>query len=355
MIFDTLLQHPLLGKVAFSASVRGRTWKKLAAQMHHGLPLDQCLRHLKHRAITRHSPLAGVYDTILSRQNTGHTLNTSLMGFVPQEEIMLIAGGQASGNLAEGFRLAAGLIDARKKIIGAVINALTYPLFLFCLSIGLLLVVSLEAVPQFALISDPATWEGAAWGLYVVASFVASPGGTIVLTLFVATIVCSVFTMPFFTGKSRLYVESLPPWSMYRLTVGAVWLFTLSTLMKSGRQLVQILKEMQTSGNLSPYLRERVVAVAKESGLGKNLGEALTDCGLRFPDEELVDDLKTYAELPGFEKRLFILADEWMTEGIERIQAQAHILNMVCIVSIGFLIIGVVFGWSEIQQQLTRM
>ncbi|OLN30033.1 Type II secretion inner membrane protein (PulF) [Desulfovibrio sp. DV] len=344
----------LLARLAFSSSVRQRTWKKLAAQARHGMSLDQSLRQMQLRATSRRSPAALVFARVLEHLGLGHNLGASLSDFVTPEEVMLISSGQRSGRFPEGLELAAGLLAARQKILGAVVSALAYPVFLFGICILLLGVVSVMVMPKFAMLSDPAKWHGAAAAFYKMTSFVASFAGAVTLLVILGLIATALLTLPIWTGRLRLYVESLPPWSIYRLTVGSVWLYTLSTLMHSGVQLSHILESMINSETVSPYLRERILAISIENGHGKNLGDSMYDCRMNFPDQELIDDLRVYAVLPGFHRQMHELATEWMHEGVELVKQQSRIMNLVGIVLITVLICILAMAIGSLQSQLLQ-
>lgn len=344
----------LLARMAFSSSVRQRTWKKLAAQARHGMSLDQSLRQMQLRATNRRSPAALVFARVLEHLGLGHNLGASLSDFVTPEEVMLISSGQRSGRFPEGLELAAGLLAARQKILGAVVSALAYPVFLFGICILLLGVVSVMVMPKFAMLSDPAKWHGAAAAFYKMTSFVASFAGAVTLMVLLGLIATALMTLPIWTGRFRLYVENLPPWSIYRLTVGSVWLYTLSTLMRSGVQLSHILESMINSESVSPYLRERILAISIENGHGKNLGDSMYDCGMNFPDQELIDDLRVYAVLPEFHRQMHELATEWMHEGVELVKQQSRIMNLLGIVLITVLICILAMAIGSLQSQLLQ-
>ena len=343
-----------MARLAFSSTVRQRTWKKLAAQAKHGMSLDQSLRQMQLRATNRRSPTALVYGRVLEYLGLGHNLGVSLADFVTPEEVMLISSGQRSGRFPEGLELAAGLLAARQKIVGAVVSALAYPVFLFGVCILLLGVVSVMVMPKFAMLSDPTKWHGAAASFYKMTSFVASFAGAVTLLVLLGLIATALLTLPIWTGRFRLYVENLPPWSIYRLTVGSVWLYTLSTLMRSGAQLSHIMESMINSEAVSPYLRERILAISIENGHGKNLGDSMYDCGMNFPDQELIDDLRVYAVLPGFHRQMHELATEWMHDGVELVKQQSRIMNLMGIVLITVLICILALAIGSLQSQLLQ-
>jgi len=342
----------LLAQLTFDGRARERAWRKLAAQIRHGMSLNQSLQQMERRAQDRRSPSALVFARVLETYDRGHNLGVSLTGFATPEEIMLISGGQHSGRLSEGLDLAARLLVARRGIVRSVAKALAYPCLLLGLVLVLLVVVSLVVMPKLALLSDPKDWTGAAALFHAVTDFVASPLGVVALLAFLGLVLTILLTLPVWTGKGRHTVESLPPWSIYRLTVGTVWLFTLSTLMRSGMQLSHIMEAMINSKSVSPYLRERVVAIQEHIGLGKNLGDSMHDAGFGFPDKELIDDMRVYAGLPAFHENIHELAKDWMSDGVEQIQRWSGIVNLAAIILLTGIVVAIVVSISSLQSQL---
>lgn len=345
-----------LRKLAFPASTRLRTWKKLSAQTKYGVGLERSIRLLRDRAAGRKlNTLAGVYSHVLSQLSAGRTLDLALADFATSEEVMLIGGGQESGNISEGFNLAIRLLEARARIRQVLFESLSYPCLLCVLSVILLFVISFVVVPEMALMSDPATWSGASRALYLLAAFVTSPTGIGVFLVLVLGFLAMLISLPLWTGKLRRLADRLPLWSFYRLTTGTGWLFGVSTLMSAGKGLTQLLNSQIDSETTSPYLRERIWAVSEYCSRGRNLGEAMYQCGLQWPDPELVDDLRVYAELPGFHSQLHELAEEWLETGISRIQGQAKLLKAIFMGIVGAFVILLVFAMFSFQMQFATV
>lgn len=147
-------------------------------------------------------------------------------------------------------------------------------------------------------------------------------------------------------------MEKLPPWSFYRLTVGSVWLFTLATLMRAGTPLSQVLSQQLSSINTTKYLKERVAEIARYNHAGKDLGESLQECGMQFPDQDMVEDLAIYATLPDFHDKLYDLAKEYMFDGVEKIERNAKVLNVFFILLIISQVLSIALSVMSIQQQL---
>lgn len=343
----------ILARLSFDAATRIRTWKKLAMQAQYGLPLKDSLRNLRDQTRRRNPALANVFGQMLEHMGSGHHLDTALTGYASSEEIMLIASGQKAGKLPDGLRMAAELLEARRKIVGAVAGALTYPLFLFLLASTMLSIVALYVMPELVQLSDPGAWTGFARGLYLISAFIASWGGIALLAGLTGGCVALVATLPLWTGPIRQMADRFPPWSLYRLTVGGVWLFTLSTLMRSGMQLSHILNTMLASENTSPYLRERIQAINNQVSRGENIGEAMYLAGLDFPDRELIDDFRVYAGLPHFKDQLQDFARDWLQDGIAAIQRRARLLNILFLMLIIGQMLMIAMSVMDLQSQLS--
>lgn len=346
-------KNVLLSKLFFSGTVRRKTWRKLAAQIQYDVSIIHSISLMHERYVQNHSPLAAVFAEILRSLENGNHLDVALAPFVPMEESMLIRGGLESGKLPEAFTLCSAIIEARQKIIESVVEAVSYPALLFSLFTFLLIALSLYVVPELSAFSDPTTWLGGARVLYLVASAVASPAGLCVLVLLICGLVASLVSLSLWTGKLRLRVENMAPWSFYRLVMGSIWLFTVATLMRAGIQLNHILNDMLDGNNLNAWMRERVLALQFEYSKGVDLGKALCNTGLNFPDKELVEDLAVYATLPNFDSRLHELAQEWLHEGTQKIAGKAKTLNTIAICGMLGLLTALALAVSSLQKQLT--
>ena len=85
---------------------------------------------------------------------------------------------------------------------------------------------------------------------------------------------------------------------------------------------------------------------------GENLGEALYQTELNFPDKEVVGDLQIYAELDNFQVALDQLANDWLDDSIRQIEQKAAVLNGFAILLIAAIVAWVVMGTFDMQDQL---
>jgi type II secretory pathway component PulF len=338
-------------KLLFDSKTRRGTWRKLSSLLKNDMPLRLALTMIRDRYLERKSPLGRLFSMVLLEVGKGFPLDVAFLPWVPLEEAMLIRSGVKSGELPKALADCAELIDAQSKTLSSLIGSVAYPVLLMTMFVMLLLVLSFRVMPALSRASNPETWTGAAAIMYKLSSILASPFGLVILLVGVVVIVAVFISMPNWTGKTRLYVENIPPWSIYRLLKGSVWLFTLATLLKADIALNTIFKDMVDNIAMSPWLSERVKAMQKLYRSDGNFGSILLHLNMKFPDEELAEELAVYATLPDFENHFYERAKEWLDEGTEAINKQAKILNTVALLAMGALVglFGVAYG--SIQQQ----
>lgn len=331
---DVPLTVRILALMFFGVQERIRVWKKLHTQIRNNMRLEESLRQLLRHAKESKSPLEGIFSHILTTLGHGRPLDAALDGIASQEEIMLIASAQSGGKLAEGFALAIRVLEAKGVMRKCLVTNLSAPILMFLACIAMMVVIALHVMPQLALVSDPRTWSGASYVLYLLSSFIASWWGIVAGIAFLAALVVVFVSFRFWTGAGRRLADRLIPWSIYRLTVGTVWLYTIATRMKAGQHFSQILSRME--GTSSPYLREIVSAILRHSRHGEDFGTALQDSGMAFPSREIVDDMRVYARMPEFQERMAEIADTWLEDGVEKVKSCAQKIG----VTVNLLILG---------------
>lgn len=340
----------ILTRLIFYSSLRRKVYLRLANQLKYNVSLLLALEAIYKQQVKRNNTLlVKMFSHIIEEDKVGKKISSALIFYIPSDELMLIQAGEKSGNLQEGFLLAAKIIEAKKNIHTAIRNAIAYPILLILMIITLLIVISLVVIPNFALVSDPKLWTGSAYVLYVTSNVVASPFGIMLAFCLLAGIAIFLYSLPNFTGTLRVKLDKYPPYSFYRLTVGATWLFTVASLIKAGMLVSDILKDMYNSKNNSLYLKERLTAIMQNSAGGKKFGEALALTHTNFPDEDIVDDIKAYSDLPNIEETLYQVAEDWLIEGVNKIKDNAKIFNTVCLFTITFLIATIVVAFQNIQ------
>lgn len=349
---EWLAQFPVFWRLAFSIPVRRSTWRKIAVQSQNNMSLADSLEALRGQAAGSSHFLFAIFSHVLALKDAGATLDEAFAGLATPDELDLIASGQESGKLSEALLMAADILEAKQAIHSSVWEVVAYPLLIFSMVIATLLVISVYAMPELIQLSDPEMWTGFAYGLYVVSKFSASWMGLISMVMLAALIAIIIVTLPTWIGPLRLKVENIPPWSFYRLITGTTWLYSLSILMRSGKQLSTIIDESLRKSHITPYLAERLEAFRLQYGDGVDFGTALFNSEMQYPSPQIINELRTYASLPGFDERLVEISRQWMTDGISLIKTKSKIFTVVCGLAIIALICVLGIAVMDMQKQM---
>jgi type II secretory pathway component PulF len=159
-----------------------------------------------------------------------------------------------------------------------------------------------------------------------------------------------VFTFARWRGRWRAKFDKAPPWSIYRIFIGVGWLLSLAALVKAGTPVSKAMRSLRADA--SKYLLYRIDRALVFVNNGDNLGDALYRTGLGFPDEEVVGDLRIYAELDNFPDALERLAQDWLDSSVRDIEQKAAVLNTIAILLIAAVVSWVVMGTFAMQDQM---
>lgn len=337
---------------------RSRIYKKLAKDVRYGMAVQNAL--IKQRkTLTRKSEydfraimLLEVYDNL----KKGASFAKSFQNYAPVNDIMILEAGEKSGTLPKSLELTAEMIQASKQMKNQILSALAMPALMFLMLVVLFLVVGMVVVPTLASVFPPDQWDGLSQSLYVASEIVNSPMFVIILCAFFALIFIILSTLSTWTGPLRAIADKLPPWSLYRLLVGGGWLLSLASLVKSGESIMQSIRNMRkitsTGKTKNRWLNERMAGVLYYLSQGKNIGQALDLTGYNFPDHEIIGDLMSYADQPGFDETLYQLGQDWVQEGIETFKIQSKILNSMVFMLMGGTVSWFVLGLFQLYSQI---
>lgn len=349
------MKTKIITKVFFGGKARARLYKKLSALTQNGVKITEALESMNYRYEDMKSPLAHVITMMLEKFETGMSFSQAISEFIPAEESLLIKAAELEGRLHVGLERSCDLIRNKGKIISSLVGSLTYPMVLGALFCGMMLVVSLKVLPQIAMVLPADRWTGMLGMLHTVSSFITSYKGIITLIVGVLFVVATILSFTRLTGRVRITLDKIQPWSIYRLVIGSSWLFTFATMLNAGIKTTDILGDMIAQSSNNTWLVERIQAIKDCMTLkGMSTGEAMVSTGFEFPDKEIVYDLEVYSSMPNFPEVLQNIAREWITEGIEKIEAQAQMINVVLILFIMVLVGCVMMSISSLQSQITQ-
>lgn len=336
-------------RAQLTAPVRSRIYRSLAMLLENNVLLVEALAEIyavvSHDGKKTKKPAAAMLYECRRMVSEGHTFASAISKWVSPEEGALIAAGETSGNLREAFNDAMNLIEARRKIMGAVQRA-AYPLFLVFILCYLLHIVSTELVPSLSAAASPDTWVGAARMLYLASEFV-THFGLIALAGSIGIVIAVLVSLPRLRGNLRYHLDKFPPWSVYRLVMGSIALQNIAVLIRSGVRLHDAL--LLVSAHANPYLRERIDAAIVGTTKGLNLGRALEAAEYDFPDREAVKYIRLLANRDGFDKGLFKFAEDWLEQATEKVAATMNVFFFACLFAVGIAAGVIVTATTDLQ------
>jgi type II secretory pathway component PulF len=145
-----------------------------------------------------------------------------------------------------------------------------------------------------------------------------------------------------FLQKARIRLESIPPWSIYKVLQGSIFLLNMSVMLRAGISQLNALTILKRSA--APWLRERIDAIHYGVSSGKDFGTALRLAGHQFPDAMAIHFLQVLATRKGFAKSMERFANRWLEQMLKRVEAISGALVTVSAILMGLLMILVVVG-----------
>jgi type II secretory pathway component PulF len=340
-------------KMQFNEKQRLSTYRKLVKFMNNGVALTHALdtmyAYASEEGRKPKTPQAMAINAWRARVKEGKPFGESVRGWVPEADVTVILSGEKAGNLIVALENAIFLQQGSKKIKTALIKGLSYPFLLFSVALGFLVLAANNILPAFAEVYPPERWVGAGASMAFIANWVNTLIIPFVISAAIATAVL-IYALPRWTGAIRAKLDGYPPFSIYRLSVGAGFLLSMAAMVRAGVAIPQALQLIRQSA--MPWYKERLTATLRQMGNGKNFGEALYQTKLHFPEKEAVADLRAYASLKGFDETLQMLGAEWMDESVERIEGQTGILKNVALVMMGGVFMWIASGIFSLQQQI---
>lgn len=340
-------------KFALGAKVRERLYRKLAQLMHNGVSLDRSLEQLyflESKNGKKETPLSLVYRRWRKSLNNGLNFGACVAPFVPASEAMLIETGSDSGFLEKALTNAANAVAQQKRVKSAIVGSAAYPVLLLLMLMAALWLASTNIIPAFVEVLPLHKWPPFASTVADVCFFIQRNGLYMVLGI-VALFTVVGWSLPRWTGRSRMSVENMVPWNIYRMWQGSSFLLSVASLMTAGVKIDN--NSLARLGrNTSPYLQERIRGIARQASSGLNLGEALASAGYNFPEEEIIADIRIYATLKGFEDNLISITTEWVDDVEEKVKVAMKILNFIALFLIAFTIGSLISSLFSVMQNV---
>lgn len=334
---------------------RKRLYRKLSKLLGNGVPILDALVSLYNPLVEAKRTKEGIAIALnewMQKIRNGKKLSQAVEGWVDNDEMMLIAAGEASGNLDSSLASVAEIMDAKQKIRKAVIGGLTYPAIMMMIVLGVLIMFSFKIIPEFSRVVPADSWHGVARVMINIADFCRQ---WLIAILFVlVSLICAFFySLPRWTDGLRIKLDLYLPYSLYRIVLGSTWMIGFAALVGAGMRTELALQQLAASS--SPWMQTRINACLRGMRSGANPGEALRKSGYGFPDREIIDDLAVYSKLSGFDVALSIIGREWITESVEKIQSLMKVVFSLSVALVGFSIAFLAGGLVGMELQMAAI
>ncbi len=293
-------------------------------------------------------PMAVAVAWWLKELEKGLPFSSAIDGWAPMREKLMLSVGDVS-KLEKALINVIKVSEGSNRIIQPLVSAVTYPIMMMILSMGIFVCVGIYMFPPLFEFAKNAQWTGSSKSLVALSSFVQVYWWSFPLVLLVIVGVIY-FSFSNFTGPLRVVFDKMPPWSLYRMFSGVSWLMSLAALVESGTPIARSMQSLRQNAN--PYLRERIDRALMFIKNGDNLGTALKKSNMHFPEDELIGDLEIYSELDNFEEALNGVANEYLESSITNIKKEAGILNSFALLLVSGVIAWVLLGVFDMQNQV---
>ncbi len=348
----------LYAKLVFKTDTEKRmaVSRKIASLLRNNFTLMDALHRIEmiesHNGRKPNEPFAIAMREIQQNLERGMTFAQATKGWVPNEETLLLTSGNV-GSLLISLENIGRVVSGISRIRRAMWSAVAYPLFLFALTLAIIVMVGLYLVPPLAeAAGSEVVWRGTAASLILVSNFANKYwyGFATVLVILISMVWIS---LPIWTGKLRTLFDKIPPYNTYKLQVSVSWLMSLAAMVSSGISVPDAIRLLADSSN--KYLSSILEEVLHHIANGENLGNALAMTGKDFPNEEIIGDLIIYSDMNDFDKNLDQIARDYMEESVRKMENISSVLNSVGIILVSIIIGWVVLGTFQMQEQITSV
>lgn len=324
-----------------SRKQRYRIYRKLEGMLRMNEALSRALDRLYQNASEMgkypRRPAAVALREWFLKDRAGVGLSEAMEGWVPDSELYMIRAGEESGTMAKALASIRLVGERALQMRAAVSYAVVYPSFMIILVSFVLWMFGVNLIQNMRKMAPPQVME-AMGSVAAVSDFIANWGLWVLAGLVVFFVVVAV-TLPYWKGELRSKLDMYPPWAWYRVLQGSGFLLGLSSLLGSQVPLKRSLEILEDQAK--PWLKERINSARQEVLRGRNLGEALRIGKYNFPDPSVAIDLEILSERADVGSVIEQVTDEWMTDQIEILRAQAAVAR-----NVGLMIVGFTIAWA---------
>jgi type IV pilus assembly protein PilC len=317
-----------------------------ATMINAGLPLMQCLDILGGQE--QNKTFAKIIKTMRSDIEAGSTLTDALKKYpkiFDQLFVNLVAAGESGGILDVILQRLSAYMEKAMKLKSKVKGAMTYPISVLGISIGVVALLLLKVIPVFQKMFEGMGSDLPGPTQFLVDASAFAQNYFIHAVVFVAVSVY-LFKMYYKTEKGTLTVDAmvlkLPVFGpLLKKVAVAKFTRTLATMMSSGVPIMDGLEIVsRTSGN--KIIENAIMSTRRSIGEGKTIAEPLMETDI-FPP--MVVQMIAVGEATGaLDTMLAKIADFYDDEVDAAVDAMTALLEPFMMVFLGGVVGGMIIA-----------
>ena len=319
--------------------------KKLETMMKADLPIMEALTITRKQA--KKPGLIKVTNSLVEDLNQGRTFSSGLEKFpkyFDDSYVNMIRAGESSGTLAKFLNKIVNLVEKKMKIVKDIKGALTYPIILLTVAVGVTIVMLVKVVPVFEEIYGGLGVElpAATQKVIAMSKFIQNPkqGGILFLTLALGAGSAVFLNKRVYAVKKFFHGLSikLPAFGPLILkSIYAKLAMVLANLLDAGVPIIEAL-EISSRVTTNILIREAIDRIKTEILTGRNLSDLFAEEPV-FP-LEFSEFLRVGEKTGSVDEMFNSIATYYESDVDNAVQALKQFIEPVMIVLIGALIAG---------------
>lgn len=328
------IEHAIAAKTGFTSRKRIRLYERLYRFTKAGRDIRTALSGAAQRMEKSRDARRVIWRRWLGGISSGRKFSELIGPYIPTMERMMLVAGERTGKVDDGFKRAQYIAEIGARMKGTLTKAMIYPVILLAAMTVVLYVSTGQMLPMMEDMAPLSVWPGPALAFRSFATAVREYGvlmlvGAALLGAWVA------WALPRWirTGTEiRLWVDHrLIPFTIYREFQTTTYLLCISSLMASGIGLPDALRELRQVA--SPWMAYHIDrALGGLVGRGEGSAKAIDT---RLIGTETMGDIYDFDASGSFAEALEIVARDIATDAMERLQAQAAVVNGLLLAAVG--------------------
>jgi len=340
---------------SFGRKARIEFYRRVKSQMERGLSsvdaVSRILIAMRKQDMEKnivYKPMQYIYKNMVSGKH-GVSMSAALRPMIGDAEYTLLASAEKNGQYVQGFNEVLYMLGANGKMKGAVVSALSYPAVITVVIIGVLHFFKGNLIPVALKLAPLEKWPAISQWMYWMAQSLLPY--MVIFVIFV--VLSSIFlsrTMPKWDNlKARKNFDKyFPPFILYRTISGAMFLISMSSILKTGSSAQEALDFIAKGA--SPYMMAKVRMIQRRMGNGKRIGESL-DVGLF--DKETNVSIDIFSNDENFDERLNEISHESVDNTVKTIQVIGQVIFYISLVSVATVIGVMLLGFMSLTRTVT--